>query len=72
MLAATDSRHYEKLSENIYRFQPVFLSSEDLDRLHGRDERISVDSYLKMIGFFEQFLINIQGLDALSERANIE
>lgn len=72
VLAATDSRHYEKLSENIYRFQPVFLSSEDLDRLHGRDERISVDSYLKMIGFFEQFLINIQGLDALSERANIE
>ncbi len=72
VLAATDSRHYEALSTATYRFQPVALSEADLDRLHGHNERISGDAYLKSIGFFEQFLINLQGLDASSEHANIE
>lgn len=72
VLAATDSRHYEGLAEDTYRFQPVALTEADLDRLHGHNERISELSYLKSIGFFEQFLINLQGLDALSEHANIE
>lgn len=72
VLAATDSRHYEGVSAAIYRFQPVAFSEADLDRLHGHDERISAKAYLKSIGFFEQFLINLQGLDALPEHANIE
>ncbi len=59
VLAATDSRHYEEISENIYRFQPVYFSEADLDRLHGHDERISVESYIKSIGFFEQFFLNV-------------
>lgn len=59
VLAATDSRHYEGLSENIYRFQPLYLTAEDLDRLHGHNERISAAAYLKSIGFFEQFLVNL-------------
>lgn len=59
VLAATDSRHYEGLSENTYRFQPLYLESEDLDRLHGHNERISAEAYLKSIGFFEQLLVNL-------------
>jgi carboxypeptidase PM20D1 len=59
VLAATDSRHYEGLSENIYRFQPLYLEPEDLDRLHGHNERISALAYLKSIGFFEQLLVNL-------------
>lgn len=59
VLAATDSRHYEEMSENIYRFQPLYLEAEDLDRLHGHNERISASAYLKSIGFFEQLLVNL-------------
>ena len=50
-VVATDSRHYEGLAENIYRFMPVQLQAEDLKRIHGIDERISVENYHRMVEF---------------------
>jgi carboxypeptidase PM20D1 len=51
-ITATDSRHFAKLSDNIYRFLPIQLNKSDLDRIHGYDERISVKEYIKMIRFY--------------------
>ncbi|MGV3524015.1 MAG: M20 family peptidase [Candidatus Sericytochromatia bacterium] len=59
VLAATDSRHYEGVARDIYRFQPVALTAEDLARLHGRDERISVTGYLNSIRFYQQLLAQL-------------
>ena len=50
-VVATDSRHYEPLAENVFRFLPLRLSSEDLKRIHGVDERIAVSDYLEMVQF---------------------
>lgn len=56
VLAATDSRHYEDLSENTYRFMPVPLSVADLERIHGKDERLSHSDYLHSIVFFQALI----------------
>ncbi len=52
VLAGTDSRHYAGVAENVYRFQPILLSSEDLEGLHGVNEHISIANYERMIRFY--------------------
>ena len=59
VLAATDSRHYEGLADNVYRFLPIAMSESDFDRVHGINERISEVAYLKAIQFYQQLMLNI-------------
>jgi carboxypeptidase PM20D1 len=58
LVAATDSRHYAGLSENLYRFAPLQLSQEDIPRLHGTDERISAADYEHCVKFYIQLIRN--------------
>lgn len=58
VVGATDSRHYSQLTNNIYRFMPVQLTKADLKRIHGIDERISVEQYKQMIRFYRQLILN--------------
>ncbi len=57
-IAATDTRSYEKLSDNIYRFLPGKMAPDDLKRVHGTNERISVENYQEAVRFYVQFLRN--------------
>ena len=52
VLAGTDSRHYSEVAENVYRFQPILLSNEDIEGLHGVNEHISIANYERMIRFY--------------------
>lgn len=52
MLGATDSRHYAKLTNNIYRFSPQRLRPDDVKRFHGVNERISVEDYARCVRFY--------------------
>lgn len=56
MLGATDARYYTGLSENVFRFSPMQLTSEQLDLVHGTNERIAVESLGKMVQFFGQVI----------------
>ena len=58
LVAATDSRHYAKLSRNIFRFLPITLRSDDAKRYHGIDERISVSDYERCVRFYAQLIRN--------------
>ena len=58
MVGATDSRHFQALSDHIYRFSPVRAKPEDLSRFHGTNERISVSNYAELIRFYHQLLRN--------------
>ncbi len=58
MVAATDSRNYLDVTDNIFRFSPVRATSEDLKRFHGTDERLSVSNYGDMIRFYRRLLQN--------------
>ncbi|MBW2361823.1 MAG: M20/M25/M40 family metallo-hydrolase [Deltaproteobacteria bacterium] len=39
---ATDTRHYTRIAEDVYRFVPVRVGSSLMESFHGRDERIGV------------------------------
>ncbi|MFH0298318.1 M20 family peptidase [Bradyrhizobium sp. 31Argb] len=61
MIAATDSRHYAGITDNIFRFSPVRANSEDLKRFHGTNERLSIEGYADMIRFYQRFIENSAG-----------
>lgn len=56
VIGATDARHYVSLTPNVYRFAPTRLNSEDLKRLHGSAERITVQNFGEVITFYSEFM----------------
>ncbi len=58
VIAGTDSRHYQSLAADVYRFTPMTLGPGDLARLHGTDERISIEGYRDCVRFYVQLLKN--------------
>jgi carboxypeptidase PM20D1 len=56
LVAATDSRHYSKLTKNIFRFLPISLGLEDTKRYHGIDERISLNDYARCVRFYAKLM----------------
>ena len=57
----TDTRHYESLSPNVYRFLPIRINGEDLKRLHGTNERVGIESYGEAVRFYAQLIRNGAG-----------
>ncbi|MBL4740577.1 MAG: M20/M25/M40 family metallo-hydrolase, partial [Sneathiella sp.] len=58
MLAGSDSKHYESMSEDNYRFIPMRLGPNDLSRIHGTNERIMVKNYKEVIQFYSRLMEN--------------
>lgn len=58
VVTGTDSKHYESISNNSYRFVPMRMGPEDIRRIHGIDERIGIENYLEIIRFYIQILRN--------------
>lgn len=61
LVAATDSRHYIPLADNVYRFLPQRMTPKDIARVHGTDERISVRNYREIVKFYIQLIRNAAG-----------
>jgi carboxypeptidase PM20D1 len=57
----TDTKHYSRLSSNIYRFLPIRMKTEDTARFHGTNERVGVESYAEAVRFYAQLLRNGAG-----------
>ncbi len=60
VLGGTDSKHYQKVADNIYRFAPIRCNSKDLDRIHGVNERIGIDNFKDCIRFYHQLILNLK------------
>ena len=58
VLAGTDTKHYEDVSSNIYRFIPMRITSEDLGRIHGTNERLGINNLEEIIKFYIQLIRN--------------
>ncbi len=56
VLAGTDSRHFEGLADDVYRFMPIRFKAEDLLRVHGTNERISAAQLVDMVRFYHRLL----------------
>jgi len=58
MIGSTDTRHYWSLTDCIYRFNPVIFDAEDLARVHGINERISIESHARVAKFYANLIVN--------------
>lgn len=56
----TDSYNFSEISPSVYRFAPYQLTSENLDRIHGDNERITIENYKAMINFYYRIMKNFQ------------
>lgn len=56
--AATATRHFTELTDNLLRFRPIRARADDRGRVHGTDERIAVDNYEEMIAFYIRMIRN--------------
>ena len=61
VIAGTDSRHYEAVSDHIYRFSPVRAGPQDLPRFHGTNERISTANLAELIRFYHRLITQSAG-----------
>lgn len=61
LVGRTDSRRYRDISANSFFFLPSRLSADDLARIHGTNERIAIDNYVEIIGFYAQLIRNSAG-----------
>jgi acetylornithine deacetylase/succinyl-diaminopimelate desuccinylase-like protein len=52
----TDARYYSGLTRNVFRFLPLRLTSRDLERMHGIDERIGIREYEAAIRIYHQLV----------------
>lgn len=55
VVGATDARHVRKLGTKVYGFCPMVLPVNEMDRVHGHDERVSVEN----LGFGTHVLYDV-------------
>jgi carboxypeptidase PM20D1 len=48
----TDARLYSEVAENVYRFQPILLTADDLKGPHGVNEHMSLANFERLIRFY--------------------
>ena len=58
VVVATDSRHFAGMSSSVFRFLPLHLTAQDIERIHGSNERISVRDYEQAIRIYRQLVLN--------------
>jgi carboxypeptidase PM20D1 len=58
VLGGTDSRHFTGLADDVYRFVPLWMEDADVSRIHGIDERISVDRHADAVRFYRRLIAN--------------
>ncbi len=57
MNAATDSRHFAAICDEVYRFAGFVFTDEQRASIHSADEFMPVDAYMKGIDFYREFLL---------------
>ena len=52
MVQCSDSRHYSKISDRVYRFSAMDLTTEERKTIHGNDEHIRLETVHRAVEFF--------------------
>lgn len=52
-IAATDSRYFRDVADDVYKFHPIVMNERDRPRIHGTDERLRVSNLVAALRFFD-------------------
>ncbi len=50
--AATDSRFFTQVANNVYRYSPLVLDTSDMTRFHGTNERYAIKHYMELVSYY--------------------
>ena len=56
MIACSDSRHYSKICDKVYRFSGMFLTSQERKSIHGNNEKIPLNTILENVEFYTRLI----------------
>jgi carboxypeptidase PM20D1 len=52
MVQCSDSRHYGKLCDRVYRFSAMDMTAQERKTIHGNNERIRLESVARAVEFY--------------------
>jgi carboxypeptidase PM20D1 len=57
----SDSRFYSNLTKNIFRQVPVEVTPDNLEGIHGTNERVTLASVLQVANFYRELIKAVDG-----------
>ena len=62
VMGGTDAKYYSGSSRNVFRFLPAKMGPGDMNRFHGTNERMSIESFANSIRFFQRLIRSADNL----------
>ena len=57
MVQCSDSRHYGRISDHVYRFSAMDMTAQERASIHGNDEKIRLESINKAVEFYIRLIL---------------
>lgn len=58
MIGGSDAKHYQEVADDTYRFLPIAMEENGLERMHGTNERVEKQAFIDAISFYVTLIKN--------------